>query len=472
LGESLLIIRLKVRGDWVQIEIPEKVSYIMAELENHGFEAYAVGGCVRDCVLNREPKDWDITTPAKPKQIKEIFGRTIDTGIQHGTVTVMLGDIGYEVTTYRIDGEYTDARHPEAVEFTGSLEEDLKRRDFTMNAMAYNPRTGLVDLFNGTEDLKNQRIRCVGNPHQRFDEDALRMLRAVRLSAQLGFEIEKQTAAAIMANAENLKKISAERIQMELMALIVSDNPGRIRMAQELGITKVILPEYDATVGVEQNTPNHIYTVDEHTIKSMECIEADAVLRLTMLMHDFGKPAVKKTLENGRDIFYKHPEVSVILAKEILKRLKFDNDTTHKVLRLIKWHGLKYADDYVSVRRALNRVGDDIFPEFILVQVADVMAKNPLVIPGKLSALYRKKVFFDNIIEEGQCFQISGLKINGQDLMNMGIRQGPIIGHLLDRLTEMVIDDQSLNTKENLQELALKVKDDPAIFNEKAYFFE
>ena len=456
----------------MQIAIPDKVCYIIDELENRGFEAYAVGGCVRDSILRRNPKDWDITTPAKPKQIKEIFKRTIDTGIQHGTVTVMLGESGYEVTTYRIDGEYMDSRHPEVVEFTGSLEEDLKRRDFTINAMAYNPKTGLVDLFNGIDDLNNKCIRCVGNPTQRFNEDALRMLRAVRFCAQLKFEIEKQTAAAIKVNAESLKKISAERIQMELTALLVSDNPGRIKTAQELGITKVILPEYDAIVGVSQITPNHIYTVDEHTIKSMECIDPDTVLRLTMLMHDFGKPAVKKTLENGRDIFYRHPEISVVLAKEILKRLKFDNDTTQKVLRLIKWHGLKYSDDYVSVRRALNRVGDDIFLEFIQVQIADVMAKNPTVIPMKLNALYKKKVLFDHIIEEGQCFRVSGLKINGRDLMNMGINQGPIIGHILERLTEMVIDDQRLNTKENLRELALKVKDDPTIFDEKKYFFE
>lgn len=463
---------MTARGDGVQIEIPEKVSYIIDVLESHGFEAYAVGGCVRDSILKREPKDWDITTPAKPKQIKEIFRRTIDTGIQHGTITVLLGDEGYEVTTYRIDGEYTDARHPKAVEFTGSLKEDLKRRDFTINAIAYHPKTGLVDLFNGIDDLNDKRIQCVGNPARRFDEDALRMLRAVRFSAQLGFEIEKQTAAAIKASAENLKKISAERIQMELTALLISDNPGRIKTAQELGITKAILPEYDAIVNVSQNTPNHIYTVDEHTIKSMEYIEPDAVLRLTMLMHDFGKPAVKRTLENGRDIFYRHPEVSVVLAKEILKRLKFDKNTTQKVLRLIKWHGLKYADDYASVRRALNRVGDDIFSEFIRVQIADVLAKNPTVIAGKLNALYRKKVLFDCIIEEGQCFQVSGLKINGRDLMDMGINQGPIIGHILERLTEIVIDDQSLNTKEKLQGLALKVKDDPTIFNEKEYFFE
>jgi len=456
----------------MQIDMPENAKYIIDELESHGFEAYAVGGCIRDSILKRNPKDWDITTPANPRQIKEIFKRTIDTGIQHGTVTVMLGGEGYEVTTYRIDGEYTDARHPKSVEFTRSLKEDLRRRDFTINAMAYNPKIGLIDLFNGMDDLNAKRIRCVGNPAWRFDEDALRMLRAVRFSAQLGFEIEEQTTAAIKAEAVNLQKISAERIRMELTALLVSDNPGHIKTAQELGITKVILPEYDDIVDISQNTPNHIFSVSEHTIKSMECIEPDVVLRLTMLMHDFGKPDVRNVLENGRDTFYRHPEVSVVLAKRILKRLKFDNDTTHRVLRLIKWHGLKYSDDYVSVRRALNRVGEDIFLDFIKVQIADVMAKNPVVVPMKLTALYKKKVLFEHIIEEGQCFQVSGLKVNGNDLMNLGIEKGPVIGHILERLTEMVIDDQSLNTKDNLLELAMKVKDDPTIFNEKEYFFE
>ena len=350
--------------------IPSKAAEIIQELTVHGFEAYAVGGCVRDSILGREPEDWDITTSARPEQVKAIFQRTVDTGIEHGTVTVLMDREQFEVTTYRVDGEYEDHRHPKEVTFTASLEEDLKRRDFTINAMAYNPETGLVDIFNGIEDLKNQVIRCVGNPGERFDEDALRILRAIRFSAQLGFQIDAETQRAMSERAEDLKEVSAERIRVELVKLLVSGHPEYIREACRLGITRVVLPEYDRIVGVAQHTPNHIYDVEEHTLLALKNIEADSVLRLTMLFHDFGKPIVKKT-DGGRDIFYKHPEVSAEICRKILKRLKFDNHTLEKVYRLVKWHGLKYLPNDISVRRALNRVGSDIFEDFIKVQRAE-----------------------------------------------------------------------------------------------------
>lgn len=290
-------------------------------------------------------------------------------------MTVMLGKEGFEVTTYRVDGEYEDNRHPKQVSFTANLTEDLARRDFTINAMAYNPDCGLVDVFGGLEDLRRKVIRCVGTAAERFDEDALRILRAIRFSAQLGFDIEKNTREAMTKKAWHLQNISAERIQAELVKLLTSEHPEKLHEAYELGITEVILPEYDAIVGVSQNTPNHIYTVDKHTMIALKAVEATPVLRLTMLMHDMGKPAVKKTLEDGRDIFYRHPEVSARIAKTILKRLKFDNDTLDKVVRLVKWHGLKYNAEAVDVRKALNRVGRDIFDDFIKVQTADVLAK-------------------------------------------------------------------------------------------------
>ena len=447
------------------MDIPKDVSFIIDELYSHGYEAYAVGGCVRDCILNREPGDWDITTSARPYEVKEIFKRTIDTGIAHGTVTVMLGKNGYEVTTYRVDGAYEDSRHPKSVSFTASLEEDLKRRDFTINAMAYNHRRGLVDIFDGIGDIQRKVIRCVGNPEERFDEDALRILRAVRFSAQLGFEIEDETAAAITKKARSLENISAERIQAELVKLLVSDHPDYIHKAWALGITKVIMPEYDRIVGVAQHTPNHIYTVDVHTLKALKNIEADAILRLTMLIHDFGKPEVKKTKPDGRDIFYRHPEVSAKLAGQILKRLKFDNYTLEHVVRLVQWHGLKYNADEIDVRKALNRVGRDIFNDFLKVQTADVSAKNPAVIDGKLKHIYHQ------IIDENQCFEIKALAVNGKDLIQAGIAPGPLLGAVLERLLEMVIEDQSLNVKETLLELAVRVKDDDTIFDEKEAFF-
>lgn len=451
--------------------IPSKAAEIIQELTVHGFEAYAVGGCVRDSILGREPEDWDITTSARPEQVKAIFQRTVDTGIEHGTVTVLMDREQFEVTTYRVDGEYEDHRHPKEVTFTASLEEDLKRRDFTINAMAYNPETGLVNIFNGIEDLKNQVIRCVGNPGERFDEDALRILRAIRFSAQLGFQIDAETQRAMSERAEDLKEVSAERIRVELVKLLVSGHPEYIREACRLGITRVVLPEYDRIVGVAQHTPNHIYDVEEHTLLALKNIEADSVLRLTMLFHDFGKPIVKKT-DGDRDIFYKHPEVSAEICRKILKRLKFDNHTLEKVYRLVKWHGLKYLPNDISVRRALNRVGSDIFEDFIKVQRADISAKNPAVVPKKMKQLAEKEDIYRNIIRRGDCFAVKMLAVNGRDLLEAGIPQGPMLGAVLERLVERVIDEPELNDREKLLALAAQVKEDPTIFDEKEYFFE
>ncbi len=460
-----------MEGTWMAINIPEKAAWILKQLNAHGYEAYVVGGCVRDSILGRAPEDWDITTSAKPEQIKAVFSRTVDTGIAHGTVTVLVDREGFEVTTYRIDGAYEDHRHPKEVAFTADLKEDLRRRDFTINAMAYHPDTGLVDCFGGLEDLKQGIIRCVGEPIQRFEEDALRVLRGIRFSAQLGFAIGPETEAAIRAKSPDLKRISAERIQAELVKLLISPHPEYIKKACELGVTAVILPEYDRIVGVDQHTPNHIYDVEEHTLIALKNIDATPILRLTMLIHDFGKPVVKKT-DGGRDIFYRHPEVSAVMARDILKRLKFDNYTLEHVYRLVKWHGLKYYPTEKSVRRALNRIGADIFEDFIRVQRADVSAKNPAVVPEKLRLLDEKEKIYRQIIERGDCFEVRTLAVGGKDLIQAGIEPGPLLGAVLERLVERVIDDPELNTKERLIALALKEKDDPSIFDEKAYFFE
>ena len=263
----------------MKIVLPEKVKFIIETLETHGYESYAVGGCVRDTMLHRTPGDWDITTQAKPEQVKEIFAEknihTIDTGIQHGTVTVMVEHEGFEVTTYRIDGEYEDARHPKNVQFTASLLEDLKRRDFTINAMAYNDKNGLIDAFDGVGDLERGVIRCVGCAMERFSEDALRMLRAVRFAAQLGFDIEAETKEAMVKLAPDIAKISAERIQTELVKLITSAHPGEIRTAWETGLTAVFLPEFDRMMATPQNTKHHCYSVGEHTVAALEHIVGD-----------------------------------------------------------------------------------------------------------------------------------------------------------------------------------------------------
>ena len=411
----------------IQIEIPEKVNRIIGTLTAAGYEAYAVGGCVRDALLGREPADWDITTSASPYQVKALFARTIDTGIQHGTVTVMLGKEGFEVTTYRLDGEYEDCRHPKEVVFTKSLLEDLKRRDFTINAMAYNEERGLVDEFDGVGDLKRGIIRCVGEARERFQEDALRMLRAVRFAAQLGFVLEEQTKQAICELKENLRKVSAERIQTELVKLLVSPHP-------------------DACMACEQNNPHHIYSVGVHTIKTMEEVEADKVLRLTMLFHDFGKPQAKTTDANGIDHFRGHQQISEELAGKILRRLKFDNETIRQVKKLVSCH-----DDHPArtpgVRRAVNRIGTDLFPLYLKVQRADIMAQNPVTREDKLAKLYVVTELYEQILKEKDCVTLKQLAVTGRDLMMEEIPAGPGLGEVLAKLLDLVIEDPKRNEK-------------------------
>ena len=312
----------------MHIILPDKVRLIIQKLTDEGFEAYAVGGCVRDCLLGKKPNDWDITTSATPIQVKSLFRRTIDTGIQHGTVTVMLGSEGYEVTTYRIDGAYEDARHPKEVTFTASLEEDLKRRDFTINAMAYNDDSGIVDLFGGLSDLDKGIIRAVGDPYDRFDEDALRILRAVRFAAQLDYAIDEKTLEALKKLAQNLTKISAERIRTELQKLLVSGHPEKMLTLYETGVSGVILPEFDLMMKTGQNTPHHMYSVGIHTIEALknsvafdDSLYEDDIknLRLTMLFHDCGKPAARTVDETGRDLIEygikPGPDLGMILDK-------------------------------------------------------------------------------------------------------------------------------------------------------------
>lgn len=434
----------------MQLTIPTPAEKILQTLDEHGYEAYVVGGCVRDSVLGRNPHDWDITTSASPEQVKEIFDRTIDTGIQHGTVTVMIDREGYEVTTYRIDGEYEDGRHPKEVCFTSSLEEDLKRRDFTMNAMAYNPSKGLVDLFGGMDDMENHVIRCVGDPMERFQEDALRIMRAVRFSAQLGFAIDDSTRQAITALAPNLKYVSAERIQAELVKLLTSPHPDYFRVAYETGITREFLPEFDACMETEQNTPHHCYTVGEHILHSTLNVPADKVLRLTMLFHDIAKPLMKTTDENGCDHFKKHAEKGESVVKGILRRLKFDNDTIDKVTRLVRWHDERPEPSMKAVRRAVNRIGEDIFSMYLVVRKADLLAQSTYRREEKLEHLMKVEECYNQIREEAQCVSMKSLAVSGRDLIQAGFKPGPEMGQLLNRMLDHVLEVPEDNTKEKL----------------------
>ncbi len=434
----------------MKLTIPVNAEKILRVLENQGFEAFIVGGCVRDSILGRRPDDWDITTSARPEQVKALFRRTVDTGLKHGTVTVLMDKESYEVTTYRIDGEYEDGRHPKEVAFTASLEEDLKRRDFTINAMAYHPDRGLVDLFRGMDDIRAEIIRCVGNPLERFGEDALRILRAVRFSAQLGFSIEAETKTGIEELAPNLKLVSAERIQTELVKLLVSPHPDYFLTAYETGITRQFLPEFDACMETGQNTPHHCLSVGLHTLQSLLNIRPDKVLRLTMLLHDIGKPAVKKTDENGRDHFKMHGPAGEKMASAILRRLKFDNDTISKVCRLIRWHDDRPAPDMCSVRRAVNRIGEDIFPLYLEVQRADMLAQSTYKREEKAARLEGVNECYRKILEEGQCVSLKSMAVKGRDLIAAGYAPGPELGEILNRLLEHVLEHPEDNEKDRL----------------------
>ncbi len=442
----------------IKITLPEDVKKIIGTIEEAGFEAYAVGGCVRDCLLSRVPDDWDITTSARPEQIKALFRKTIDTGIAHGTVTVMMHHTGYEVTTYRIDGEYEDARHPKEVVFTPDLREDLRRRDFTINAMAYNERSGIVDLFCGMEDLKQKVIRAVGNPKERFEEDALRIMRAVRFCAQLGYEIEENTKTAVRMLAGNLKYISAERIQTELVKLVRSPHPEKIRDLYETGITAVIMPEFDAVMETEQNNPHHKYSVGEHTIRTMMAIEPDKDLRLAMLFHDFGKPLCKTTDEEGIDHFHGHGLKSEELCTRILKRLKFDNDTIQQVGRLVKNHDYDVEPEKKYVRRALNRLGGDIFPMLLKVKQADIKAQSDYLREEKEQKLYEVNRLYEEILEDGECVTLKDLAVKGSDLAAWGMKPGKEMGEMLSLLLDKVLETPSLNDKDRLYKCFLEIR--------------
>lgn len=443
----------------VMIQLPEKVKFIINTIMEAGYEAYAVGGCIRDFILGRTPDDWDITTSAKPDQVKALFPRTIDTGIQHGTVTVMLDKEGFEVTTYRIDGEYEDGRHPKEVTFTANLVEDLKRRDFTINAMAYNDKAGLVDVFEGMRDIEKKVIRCVGDPMQRFTEDALRLMRAVRFSAQLGYEIEEKTLDAMRELSPNLVHISAERIQSELIKLVVSPHPEKLRIAYETGITKIILPEFDACMETEQNNPHHCYSVGEHTLRAMQEIRADKVLRLAMLFHDIGKPGTLTVDEEGIVHFHGHPALSEKLTRDILKRLKFDNDTIYMTTNLVRYHDYDVEPGPKYVRRAIMKAGEDVFPLLFDVKVADIKAQSNYMRKEKVERLEAVRQVYEEVVAQKQCVSLKTLAVTGKDLMReMGMQPGPEIGLILKKLLDLVIEDPSLNEREILIKAAEEIQ--------------
>lgn len=436
----------------LEIEIPQGAAWVLKQLRDAGYEAYVVGGCVRDSLLHRMPDDWDITTSAKPEDTKRIFRRTVDTGIQHGTVTVMVDRTGYEVTTYRIDGEYADGRHPEHVTFTASLLEDLKRRDFTINAMAYSPAEGLVDEFDGIGDINRRVIRAVGDPVQRFTEDALRMMRAIRFSAQLDYRIDEDTREGIRLLAPNLQKVSAERIRVELEKLLLSEHPEELKEAYELGLLRQFLPELSECMECGQNNPHHCLSVGDHILCAVKAARRDKVLRLALLLHDIAKPQVKTTDENGVDHFHGHAARSAALADRILRDLKYDNQTREAAVRLIAWHDCNLGDSLPEIRKSISELGEEWFLPLLEVKTSDVEAQSDYQRDEKLGKIEYWRNAFEEIRCAGDCLSLKDLAVSGKDLIAAGAAPGKEIGRILHEMLEEVLREPAHNTREYLLE--------------------
>lgn len=444
--------------DKINIIIPDDVRVIIDILKKEGYEAYTVGGCVRDSILKRDPQDWDITTNALPEHTIGIFKdkgiRVIETGLKHGTVTILINNIGYEVTTYRIEGQYSDNRHPDNVTFTTSLKEDLSRRDFTINAMAYNDGNGLTDYFNGMEDLNNKVIRSVGKADDRFKEDALRMLRAVRFSTQLGFQLDAEDLfISIKRNAHLIKNISHERIREELCKILLSAKPSSgILALKKTNLLEYILPELMICIGFNQQNIHHDKDVFNHILAVLDNTPAKIEIRLAALLHDIGKPQSFTIDENNIGHFYGHHKKSADISREVLKRLKFDNKTIDTVSLLVYEHMSKFDKIKTSsIKKFMSRVGVQNLEDLFELQIADLKgsAKEFHDFSKVLDLKHKCQV----ILDEKQPLSIKDLNINGSDLIGLGIKQGKQIGEVLNMLLEMVLEDPELNDRKKLIEI-------------------
>ncbi|MEE0206681.1 MAG: HD domain-containing protein [Peptococcaceae bacterium] len=438
----------------MEIHIPTGARKIIARLEQHGYEAYIVGGCVRDSLMGKRPSDWDICTSARAEEMMALFEdkRVIPTGIQHGTLTILAEDGAYEVTTFRIDGEYLDHRHPKSVAFTRELAEDLSRRDFTINAMAWHPERGLIDLFGGVEDLRDRLVRAVGDPVQRFNEDGLRMLRMVRFATVLDFDYDPATYDAVRKQGHLLQYISKERIQVELNKILLAAHPARgLEDLYTLGMYPYIIPMMCHTVGFAQRGGHHFLDVFEHSLLAVGVIAPELVLRLTMLLHDIGKPFVWDSSESlSYDRFDDHAAVSAKLAGKILRDLKYDNATRKDVVELIAHHNDILLPDPVNVRRALARLGEVQTRRLVQVKVADLIAHDLAGEREKILALFAEiSDVIDEVVARDDCTSVKALAIGGQDMMALGL-SGRAIGQMLNAALELVLEKPEMNTRETL----------------------
>ncbi len=431
---------------------------VLTKIEKAGFSAYIVGGAVRDTFMGILPSDYDIATNAEPKDIKSIFPHTVDTGIKHGTITVIENKMGFEVTTFRKETGYSDKRHPDLVEYVDDIKEDLKRRDFTINAMAYSLNDGFVDLFDGERDIEKRIVRCVGESEKRFKEDALRMLRCIRFAACLDFEIDDDTFSAIKKYGVLIKNVSSERILAEFNKILLTDYPEKIRLLYDSGLIKYIIPEFCDCFNTEQNNRYHIYNVGEHILKAVENTPKDLALRWSALLHDVGKPRCKSKDSNGIYHFYGHHKESVKIADDVLHKLRMDRDLMHDILVLIENHDVHIDSSPMAVKKMLARTGENLFFKLLTLQEADNSAKNMQYIEDKLSKIRAVLDKAQQIIAEGQPYTVSQLQINGRDLIKLGYRAGREIGDTLKFLLDEVLIDPKLNNRDYLIRRALARK--------------
>lgn len=441
------------------ISIPHKAKELIEALEKNGFCAYAVGGCVRDSILGRKPNDWDICTSAEPHETLRVFSdrRVIETGLKHGTVTVLCDGEPYEITTFRIDGTYTDSRRPDFVNFTKSLADDLVRRDFTINAMAYNDRDGLVDLYGGKEDLENKIIRCVGDAKRRFEEDALRILRAIRFACQLDFEIEESTSLEIHRGKDSLKNISAERIQTELCKMVCCEIfPDMLVNFRD--VFAVFIPNLSAMFDFKQNNPWHVHDVFIHTVTALKSCKSDELcVKLAVLFHDIGKPFCYSEDEKGIGHFYGHAEKSAELCDGILKGLKFDNETRNTVTELVKLHDVPVEADKKIIKRRLSKIGEKQLRRLLIMKEADNLGQNTALTAERIPMLYEIRDMLDEIMSENECFSVKDLAVSGKDLLEIGYKSDKNLGKTLNRLLEEVIAEKVRNDRDELLDFARKM---------------
>ena len=438
----------------MRYNIPAGAIQIIQELKKNGHKAYLVGGCVRDLLMGREPHDWDICTSALPEQTKACFGeyKVIETGLKHGTLTVVADEQSYEVTTFRVDGAYSDGRHPDNVTFTTNVNWDLARRDFTINAIALSEEGEIYDPYGGGLDIQSRIIRCVGDPKERFREDALRIMRAARFSCTLGFDIAGKTRQAMIhhQNRGRLADISAERITAELKKMLSGERPGEV-IRPLVSVLCVFWPEFEPCVGFDQKNRHHIYNVWDHICIAIDKADTDdVVVRLALLLHDIGKPRCFTVDEQGRGHFYGHPPVCAAMADDMLRRLKFDNATREAVVQLIEYHDATIVPTEKCVRRWLNKLGEEQFRRLLHVKIGDILSHNPATIGDRANDIFATRKILMDVLAKKQCFSFKDLAVNGRDIIALGVPQGPKVGEILKEVLRQVVDGEIENDRNAL----------------------